>query len=357
MDYNKNYYQVLGIDKNTNEQDIKKAFRNLSKTHHPDKGGDSNKFKEINEAHSILTDTAKRQQYDNSSPHGKTYRPSAGFGGGNTRNPFAEGYGNPFESYKTTFGFDIEDFLRKSGFKPQEEIFEDLDIEININVPLDEIYNNKSKEFTYVRNIYCSTCDGTGEVNMNGHVSCHHCSGSGRTSNPNGRDSICTNCGGSGKITKKICNDCNGSKLKLKKETLPLSNLFVLSDSPRSIAYNGYGNFSKFYRGRTGRLVLHLVPLTNDKYKKVGKDLYFKTKLDFKTAILGGVFEYEHLDGKVYSVKIPEKTNNNARFKLKEKGLMITPQGNRGDLYIDIELFIDYNKLKENDIEILKKLS
>ena len=66
--------------------------------------------------------------------------------------------------------------------------------------------------------------------------------------------------------------------------------------------------------------------------------------------------EYEHLDGKIYSVKIPEKTNNAARFKLKEKGLIITPQGNRGDLFIDIELYIDYAKLKDSDIDILKSI-
>jgi DnaJ-class molecular chaperone len=96
--------------------------------------------------------------------------------------------------------------------------------------------------------------------------------------------------------------------------------------------------------------------MIGDRYKKSGKDLYYKTKLDFKTAILGGLLEYEHLDGKIYSIKIPEKTNTAARFKLKEKGLLINTNGNRGDLYIDIDLYVDYTKLKDEDIEILKKL-
>jgi len=356
MDFNKNYYQILGVDKITEEQDIKKAFRNLSKTHHPDKGGNSDTFKSINEANSILSDSTQRAKYDTSSPHGANYRQRTnGFSGG-SNNPFNEGTQNPFNTYRTHFGVDIEDFLNKSGFRNRyyEEI-EDLDIELTINITLKEIYNNTPKDFTYIRNVKCTTCEGSGEVNMVGYVECHHCNGTGRGNND--INTICSNCKGSGKITKKICNDCNGTKVKLKKETLPLSNLFILSENHRTIAYNGYGNSSKNYKDKVGRLVLQLIPTGDKNYKKVGKDLYFKTKLNFKTAILGGSLEYEHLDGKIYSVKIPEKTNNLARFKLKEKGLMITQQGNRGDLYIDIELFIDYTKLSSLDIEILKNLT
>lgn len=359
MDYNKNYYQVLGVDKNSAEADIKKAFRNLSKTHHPDKGGDANKFKEINEAHSILTDVQKKNQFDANSPHGKNYRVNTGFGGfgGNNRtNPFNEAYGNPYDAYKTNFGNDIEEMLRRSGFKFQQEVIEELDIDLVINISLEDIYNNKAKEFTYIRNVHCTTCDGTGEMTMNGHVFCHHCNGKGRVMNPNGRESICGNCSGSGKITKKVCDDCNGSKVKLKKETLPLKGLFSLNEKQEVYLHPNLGNASKYYKSKVGKLVLHLNPIIGDRYKKSGKDLYYKTKLDFKTAILGGLLEYEHLDGKIYSIKIPEKTNTAARFKLKEKGLLINTNGNRGDLFIDIEIYVDYNKLKEEDIEILKKL-
>jgi molecular chaperone DnaJ len=360
MDFNKNYYQSLGIDKNANDADIKKSFRNLSKLYHPDKGGDVNKFKEINEASSILLDVDKRAQYDTYSPYGKNYRTnSGGFGGfGGFGNPYSNN-SNPFEGFKSTFGSDIEEFLRRSGFRSnyqREEFIENLDIELNIDISLEEIYNNKEKEFTYDRNILCNTCQGTGEVSMNGYVSCHHCDGNGRII-INGRESICNNCKGTGKIDKKVCSDCNGSKVKLKKETLPLTNLFVLSDNARTMIYNGYGNHSKHYKGKVGKLIINLNPIQDEKYKKVGKDLYFKYKLDFKTAILGGNIEYEHLDGKTYSIKIPEKTNNNARFKLKEKGMMVNQYGNRGDLFIEIELVIDYSKLNTYDLELIKKIS
>lgn len=361
MDYNKNYYQILGVDKNSSEADIKKTFRNLSKTHHPDKGGDDNIFKQINEAHSILSDSQKRNQYDSSSPHGKNYRPNAGFGGfGNNayKNPYNDGYSNPFEAYNIRFGDDIEEFLRRSGFrgKFQQEIIEDLDIEIVVNISLEEIYNNEPKEFAYVRNVPCQTCKGSGEVDMSGHIYCNHCNGKGRILNSNGRESICNNCSGTGKINKKVCSDCNGSKLKVKKETQPLSNLFVLDNKQEIIAFPNLGNYSKFYSGKAGRLIIHLNPVLGDKYVKKGRDLYYKTKIDFKTAILGGTFEYEHLDGKVYSIKIPEKTNSGARFKLKEKGLLINPT-NRADLYIDVDVYINYDKLKDTDLEILKGLS
>ncbi len=357
MDLNKNYYQVLGIDKNSDDSEIKKAFRNLSKTHHPDKGGDDNKFKEINEAYSILSDSTKRSKYDIQSQYGNSYRPFTSTSYSGYGNPYNSN-SNPFESFKSTFGSDIEDFLRRSGFSSyqRDEYLENLDIEIKLNITLEEVYNNKDKDFTYVRNILCNTCDGTGEVTMNGHVSCNHCDGKGRVI-VNGRESICGNCSGTGKISKKVCNDCNGTKLKMKKETIPVSNLFVLSENERNLIYNRYGNYSKFYKDKVGKLILNLNLVPNDKYKKNGKDLYYKTKLGFKEAILGGNLDYQHLDGKIYSVKIPEKTNNNARFKLKEKGLMITQYGNRGDLYIDIELDIDYSKLSNDDIDLIRKIS
>lgn len=351
MNTKKNYYSILGVDKNSDDKDIKTAFRNLSKQHHPDKGGDAEKFKEINEAYTILSDTKQRNQYDLSSSHGKNYNPNS--------NPF-EGFGNPFGGgFTTDFGFNIDELLRQSGFRSnfRQEVYEDLDIELKIEIPLKDIYNNTPREFTYMRNSSCNTCNGTGEVKMQGHVNCHHCNGKGRIKNSNNTESICTNCGGTGKIDKKVCPDCNGNKVKLKKETLPLTNLFVLGDSARTIVYNGYGHKSKHYKDRAGKLILNLYPLGDNKYKKSGFDLHYTVQIDYKTAILGGNFEYEHLDGKTYSIKIPEKTNNKTKFALKEKGMMINQQGNRGNLFIEVELFIDYSKIKDVDIELLKKLN
>ena len=364
MDYKKNYYQILGVAKTADEAEIKKSFRNLSKTHHPDKGGDTNKFKEINEANSILTDLPKRTLYDSTSIHGKNYKVP------NNPNNFYRGYNyepqqNPYadfdvkDKFKTKFGSDIEDFLRRSGYEnvyQKESINESLDIELTINISLEEIYNNKQKDFSYIRDVCCDRCEGSGEVLMNGFVPCHHCSGSGKLSNYN-RDTICNNCSGTGKITRRVCDSCNGAKIRTKKETLPLVSLFVISDTQRTITHEGFGNYSRIYKNKVGKLILNLNPVTDNKYKKVGKDLYYKTKIDIKTAILGGTLNYEHLDGKIYSVKIVEKINNNERFKLKEMGLLITHNGNRGDLYIEVEIFIDYNKLTALDYSLIKQLS
>jgi len=313
MDVNKNYYSILELDKNSSDDEIKKSFRSLSKIHHPDKGGDDNIFKEINEANSILSDSNKRNQYDVQSPHGRSYNPNRGgfnpFGGGSSQ-------------FESDFGFNINDFFQRSGFGGfnRNEVFEDLDIEIAVQVSLEDVYNNKTNDITYNRYVVCDTCRGSGKNGDN------------------------------------TCTTCNGTKVKYIKQTLPISNVFIVSDMQRTISFDNYGNSSKHFSNRVGRLYLTLIPLPNNNYIKSGRDLFYKKELDFRTAILGGNFEYKHLDGKTYSVKIPEKTSNGSRFKLKDKGMMFNAIGNRGDLYIDIQIIIDYTTLTDDDIEILKSL-
>ncbi len=360
MDINKNYYQILNVDKTADDQEIKKAYRTLTKKYHPDKSGDEEMFKKINEANEILSDPDKRARYDSGSQHGQNYRGGFGGGGAGGFSDFFRSYKKPqsqYEQFTSDFGWDIEDFLRKGGFggRGESTYMENLDIEITIEVSLKEIYNNMDKDVVYNRYVPCDTCHGSGEVPIDGYVSCHHCNGTGKNKTYN-IDVSCINCNGTGKITKKVCPSCNASKLKLKKEKVTV-NTFILNDSAKKLVYPNQGSFSKFNKGTVGKLILNLVPVPDGKYKKAGRDLYFKTKIDFKTAVLGGTIEYTHLDGKVYSVKIPDKTNNNARFKMREKGMLINTSGNRGDLYIDMEIYIDYYKLTDTDYELIKNLS
>lgn len=295
MDLNKNYYTTLGVDKNADEATIKKAYRELSKKHHPDKGGDGNVFKEINEANSILGDSGKKNQYDTQSKYGKNPNPYS-------QNPFGNMGG-----FHSDFGFDMNDFLRRSGFGFTRE-YENLDLEIQYEVSLDKIYNNGSVVVEFTRYVQDIQPD-------------------------------------------------NSIVLKPKKETVTVNNMAILSDQIRSVRYDGMGNYSKTNRDMAGNIVIHLVPNFGNLYKKIGKDLYVPRKLDIKTAVLGGNIEIEHLDGKTYSVKIPPKSNNGFKYKLREKGLIFNNLGNRGDLYVEVELFVDYDKLTEQDLELISKLS
>lgn len=337
-----NYYNILGVDSSANIEDIKKKYRELAKLHHPDKGGDPEKFKKINEAYETLGDSDKKIKYDN-----KLNNKFDSFGS----NPFGgNGYGNPFKDFGFD-KFDMSDFLRNSGF-----MFEELNIEAHVHISLEEIYNNTVKNVTYTRDVGCTTCNGSGYVMMNNSVTCSHCNGLGQTKFGN-KIIGCNNCNGTGKISKNVCSDCHGSKIKSVKETVSLNNLFAVGDSVRQVIYEGYGNLSKRQKNKIGNLIVILIPIASDKWERSGFDLYYKMDLDFKTAILGGNIDYTHIDGKTYTITINEKTNNNSKLKLKSKGLLIDNNGNRGNLYIDVKLYINYSKLTENDISILKTLS
>jgi curved DNA-binding protein len=293
MDLNKNYYEILGVDKTANESEIKKSFRNLSKIHHPDKGGDSNKFKEINEASSVLSDSNQRIQYDNNSRFGASYNPNrnSGFGG-------FGGYDNPYSD----FGFDMADFLRRAGFATDNMNYENLDINLDVKISLDDVYNNKSNSFKYKR----------------------------RTKGENGS------------IVEKL-------------EDLTIDNPFKLQGGQNRVQYNNLGNWSK-NTDRTGNLVVNIYVVNSSSYERYGKDLLYNTKIDYLLAICGGKFEYTHLDGKKYSLTIPERMEDNTRLKMAKKGMLINNNGDRGDLYIDFTIKVDYSVITDNEVKILKTI-
>lgn len=293
MDLNKNYYEILGVDKTANESEIKKSFRNLSKIHHPDKGGDSNKFKEINEASSVLSDSNQRIQYDNNSRFGASYNTNrnSGFGG-------FGGYDNPYSD----FGFDMADFLRRAGYTTDMN-YENLDINLDVKISLDDVYNNKSNSFKYKR----------------------------RTKGENGS------------IVEKL-------------EHLTIDNPFKLQGGQNRVKYNNLGNWSNI-TDRTGNLVVNIYVVNSYAYERHGKDLLYNTKIDYLLAICGGKFEYTHLDGKKYSLTIPERMEDNTRLKMAKKGMLINNNGDRGDLYIDFTIKVDYSLITDNEVKILKTIN
>lgn len=293
MDLNKNYYEILGVDKTANESEIKKSFRNLSKIHHPDKGGDANKFKEINEASSVLSDSKQRIQYDNNSRFGASYNPNRNNFGGN---PFG-GYSNPFED----FGFDMADFFRKSGFADSRN-YENLDIVLEVKISLDDVYNNISNSFKYNRNIK----------------------------------------GENGNVVSKL-------------EDLTIDNPFKLQGGQNRVQYNNLGHWSK-NTDRTGNLIVNIYVVNSSAYDRYGKDLLYNTEIDYLLAICGGKFEYTHLDGKKYSLTIPERMEDKTRLKMPKKGMLINNNGDRGDLYIDFFIKVDYSLITDNEVKILKTI-
>jgi molecular chaperone DnaJ len=333
MDYNKNYYDILGVNKNSSNDEIKKAYRKLSKIHHPDinETGSDDKFKEISSAYSVLSDTNQKQEYDTRSPHGNSYTPFSGFGNG--FGGFSFGSGIQFDDlFNSFFG----------GFNPfqNEEFRENLDINITTTVNLKQIYLNEILKIKYDKFVHCDKCNGTGfDIESKSDI-CDVCDGTGKH---NGK--ICEYCLGSGKIYSGKCEKCKGEKVTLFENEINVQNLSQLRTHNKGV-YNGYGHQSKYYRDKIGKLILTIKVDRNDDYTL--ENMYNLSKtidIHYQDAIDGNEIYYNHIDDTNIKIKLPEKTNNGDIIKLKDCGLLKNNDGLRGDLYLKINIIINYEKL------------
>jgi len=332
MNYNEDLYKILELDKNATEESIKKNYRKLSKKHHPDinKSGEDEEFKKISSAYEVLSDKNKKSEYDRMSPYGKDYNPANSFFGGGMG-----GFGSVFGFDPFGGGGDPFDFMNRV-FNRRDEFIENLDIQLNINVTLKEIYNNENIKIVYDHQVQCDECGFTGFDQNSESYSCDVCDGKGTDG-----FTKCKYCGGTGKIHTGTCKKCNGDKVIFKREEFALTSSFRINSS--SVKYfRSMGHQSRYYSTKVGTLIININFLDDNRYVRRGSDLIHKLDLHFQRAIDGYIFDYEHLDGKKYSVSIPPKTKDGDLLKMREKGLMISEK-QRGDLIFNINIIIDYD--------------
>jgi molecular chaperone DnaJ len=331
MDYNKNYYQELELDKNATIDQIKKQYRKLALKYHPDKNKNSvERFQRINEANSVLSNEKSKNEYDTRSPHGKSYSP--GFGS----------FGN-FGGFSSGFDFNFSDifeqFFGGNPFGGREEFKENLDINSTIQITLKDIYLNDNKKIKYQKQIHCDECNGTG-FDRNSHSdTCEICNGTGVN-----RGQTCEYCLGEGKIYTGECKKCKGNKVVLTDSEINLQSLSKLRGNIRN-AYSGYGHQSKYYRNKVGKLILNVNIEQNKEFKIVNDfDLQKDINVHFQDCIDGNEITIKHVDNKELKIKLNEKTNDGNFIRLKNKGLLKN-EINRGDLFLKINIIIDYNRI------------
>lgn len=332
MDPNKNYYNILGIDKNSTEAEIKKSYRKKANETHPDKqGGNDKLFKEINEAYQVLGDKQKKIKYDSQSPHGKNFT-GGGFGNFGS---FSFNH-DPFSMFEQFFNRGFQGYTQQ---QQRENFKEDLDIVANMNIDLKRVYENKPITIKYKKRVKCNPCRGTGFDRDSESFECEVCDG-------RGKDVYgfrCESCLGEGKIYSGTCKTCNGEKVVLREQEIVLEKTYTIRSSTKNIN-RGFGHHSKYYREKVGSLIVNINFVKDEKYDIKDYDLHHTKNIHFQDAIEGKEIIYTHVDRSQIKVKLPKKTKDGDVIRLKDKGLL-KDDNTRGDLYIKINITIDYERL------------
>lgn len=339
----RDYYEILDLNKSASQDEIKKAYRKKALEHHPDKGGDENIFKEIAEAYEYLSDPNKKEIYDKYGHQGQTRQP-------NFEN------GNPFDVF--------EHFFNTSGFgnfsQNQRQPKNGVDLNLTLKLTLEEILNGTTKKFKYKRQEHCSSCNGRGGTQES---PCPTCSGSGNIgqviNTPFGQIRnviMCHNCEGNGKIITNVCSSCNGNGCNEKEELLSVDVPFGIADGMK-MGFQSKGNAVK--NGGVGNLIITFMELNHDTFVRNGNDLKLTIKLSYPQLILGDKIDVPTIDGNKIRITIPEYTKINDIFKIQSKGMRQINSNIRGDMLINLDLYIPTSITDEERtlIQELKNLS
>lgn len=336
----RDYYEVLGLSKSASEAEIKKAYRTLAKKYHPDANpGDKNaeeKFKEINEAYSVLSDSDKKQKYDTYGHAGVDG--NAGYGGFDASDMGGFDFGDIFSSF---FGGGFSSRQSRNSASRGE------DIGLGITITFEEAAFGCRKEVTYNRVEQCSTCNGSGAEKGSKAETCSNCRGTGyvRVSQrtPLGvmqTTQTCPNCRGKGKIIKNICRDCNGEGRLRKKKTLEF-NIPAGIDNGERISLRGQGNAGA-NGGPSGDLIVEVSVKSHTFFKRNGYNLYCEVPITFVEAALGTTVTIPTLEGSS-EFTVPEGTQTGSVFSLRGKGIKMINSDKKGDLFVTLNVEVPKN--------------
>jgi molecular chaperone DnaJ len=353
----RDFYEVLGVDKNASAEEIKKAYRKLAKKYHPDvNSGDKDmesKFKEVNEAYEVLSDSEKKSRYDQFGHAGVDQN---GFGGGGAG--FGDfgfgGFGDIFESFFGGSGGFGRTGKTRNG--PQKG----ADLKYAIDISFEEAAFGLEKEISISRNENCKTCDGSGSKPGTSPSVCTKCNGSGqiqyKQNTPFGQFvnvKTCDACHGEGKIITNPCTDCGG-RGKVKKQVKIKLKVPAGIDDGQTISLRGEGEPGT-KGGPSGDLYVTIRVRAHALFKRQGTDVILDYPISFVQAALGAELEVPTLDGKV-RYAIPEGTQTGTVFRLKNKGIPFLRGNGRGDQYIKVDIEVP-KKLNEKQKSILKEFA
>jgi len=331
------YYETLGISKGANDDEIKKAYRQMAKKYHPDMNPGNKeaeqKFKDVNEAYEVLSDADKRAKYDQ---YGHAaFDPSSGFGGGGGFGGFDFDMGDIFSSF---FGGGFGGGSRSGSRANAPQAGDDIGVRVILS--FEEAAFGCKKEVSFARVQKCDDCSGTGAKKGTSAEKCTKCGGRG-TVTVQQRTAFgmmqstkaCPDCNGTGKIIKTPCENCRGKgyvKINKKLEvTIPAG-----IDDGQRIALRGQGNEGR-NGGVAGDLIIQVSVRPHAVFERDGSDLYCEIPITFAEAALGAKIRIPTLEGDI-EYDIPEGTQTGTMFTIKQKGIAMVNSRSRGHLYVKV---------------------
>ncbi len=343
----RDYYEVLGVTRTANDQEIKSAYRKLALQFHPDRNPDNpeaeERFKECSEAYTILADGEKRARYDRFGHAGVTNGAGSGFGGFDAAVDFQDIFGDLFGDM---FG---QSGRRRSRAQRGADVREDLTLEF------EEAVFGVTKQIQMRRAEECDSCKGSGTAPGKSPINCTTCGGRGQMRYQQGFFSIsraCNTCGGSGKLIVDPCNQCRGHGRVNRERTVTVKVPAGVEEGAR-ILYSGEGE-AGVYGGPPGDLYVVLHAKEHSFFEREGKNLYCMVPISFSQAALGSEIEVPTLEGQ-HPLRIPEGTQTGTTFKLKSKGVPVLNGHGRGDLFVEVKVQTP-GKLSKRQRELMQEL-
>ncbi|OGL65586.1 molecular chaperone DnaJ [Candidatus Uhrbacteria bacterium RIFCSPLOWO2_01_FULL_47_24] len=333
----KDYYDILGVSRSASQQEIKEAFRKKAMEHHPDRGGDAAKFKEINEAYQALGDAQTRAQYDQYGSSFEQLR-RQGFQGAGF-DPREMGF--DIGDLSDLFGGlgDIFGFSARGGQGRREA--RGRDIEIEVGVPFEEAVHGATREIELEKINQCARCGGSGAEPGSGFKNCPTCGGAGKVSKMTHSFfgaiqtvTTCASCHGIGKYPEKECGSCHGKGVARGKRVLKIKIPGGIDDGG-TIRFAGEGEAVR--GGKPGDLYVQVRVKAHKDFERRGNDIWSRAVIAFKTAALGGVVDIPTVDG-LKELKIPASTQSGTVIKMKGLGVPHLGSGGRGDHFVEIHI-------------------
>jgi len=348
----RDYYEILGVQRNATESDLKSAYRRLAKEHHPDRNaGDKDaekKFKEISEAYEALKDPQKRAAYDQFG--------HAAFEGGRG----GHGFGPDFASSMSDIFDDLfGDFMGgrrgQGGARQRSGRERGADLRYNLEITLAEAYSGKTAQIRVPASVSCETCSGTGAKPGTKAKACSTCGGMGKVRASQGFFTIertCPTCQGRGEMIDDPCTSCTGSGRITKERTLSVNIPAGVEDGTRiRLASEGEAGLRG---GPPGDLYIFLSIKPHEFFQRDGADVFCKVPIAMTTAALGGQIDVPTLEGATTRVRVPEGTESGKQFRLKGKGMPVLRSKVTGDMYIQVEVETPKN-LNRRQRELLEE--